>query len=222
MEPFYNICVIIQELRVYKLISMICTEFAHKYIMIIGIKGQEMKLLSILLISLSLSTSYANEVQLKKAYFAGGCFWGVEYYLETKDGVKEVTSGFMGGFKKDPTYQEVVYSETGHIETVEVVYNPSVLSFEDLTKLFFEIHDFTQVGGQGPDIGERYESYVFYNDEDEKRISQKLISILSEKGYTVATKLKHSSTFYSADSYHQDYYKRKSSTPYCHGYKKIF
>ena len=169
-----------------------------------------------------LMLSHANDVQLKKAYFAGGCFWGVENYLESKEGVKEVTSGFMGGFKKDPTYEEVVYSKTGHIETVEVIYNPSVLSYEELAKLFFEIHDFTQVGGQGPDIGERYESYVFYNDDNEKSISQKLISILSEKGYRVATKLKQSSTFYSADSYHQDYYQRKSSTPYCHGYKKIF
>ncbi len=182
-----------------------------------------MKRLTILLLmSLGLSMSYANETELKKAYFAGGCFWGVEYYLEAKEGVKEVTSGFMGGFTKDPTYTEVVYSKTGHIETVEVVYNPSLLSYEDLAKLFFEIHDFTQVGGQGPDIGERYESYVFYSDENEKSISQKLISILSTKGYKVATKLKQASQFYSADSYHQDYYQRKSSTPYCHGYKKIF
>ena len=174
------------------------------------------------LLSLVMTLGHAQENGMKKAYFAGGCFWGVEYYLEAKEGVKEVTSGFMGGFTKNPRYEDVIYSKTGHIETVEVVYNPSVLSYEDLTKLFFEIHDFTQVGGQGPDIGERYESYVFYNDENEKSISQKLISVLSKKGYTVATKLKQSSQFYSADSYHQDYYQRRSSTPYCHGYKKIF
>jgi len=164
----------------------------------------------------------ADEKSMKKAYFAGGCFWGVEYYLESKEGVESVTSGFMGGFTKDPTYEDVVYTKTGHIETVEVVYDPSAVSYEALSRLFFEIHDFTQVGGQGPDRGERYESYLFYSSEEEKKTAQKLINILSEKGYTVATKLRYASTFYPADSYHQDYYERHGSKPYCHAYKKIF
>lgn len=174
------------------------------------------------LLALMLSSAYAETKQLKKAYFAGGCFWGVEYYLEGTKGVKDVVSGFMGGFKKDPTYREVVYTKTGHIETVEVLYDPEVVSFEALSKLFFEIHDFTQVGGQGPDIGERYESYIFYGSEREKKVGQKLIELLTKKGYSVATKLKASSTFYSADSYHQDYYNKKGSVPYCHAYKKVF
>jgi len=177
---------------------------------------------TVLLSALALSLGHAEETGMKKAYFAGGCFWGVEYYLEAKNGVKEVTSGFMGGFIKDPSYEDVVYSKTGHIETVEVVYDPLVLSYEELTKLFFEIHDFTQVGGQGPDRGERYESYVFYSSQQEKEIAQKLIGVLSKKGYKVATKLQESSVFYSADSYHQDYYVRHGSKPYCHAYKKIF
>ena len=175
-----------------------------------------------LLFVLTLSASYAKESSLKKAYYAGGCFWGVEYYLEAKTGVKSVKSGFMGGFKKNPTYEQVVYTKTGHIETVEVVYDSSVLSYEALTKLFFEIHDFTQVGGQGPDLGERYESYVFYSNESEKKIAQNIIDILTKKKYKVATRLRKASTFYDASTYHQDYYQRHNSTPYCHAYTKIF
>lgn len=172
--------------------------------------------------ALVVTLGHAQENEIKKAYFAGGCFWGVEYYLEAQNGVKEVISGFMGGHTKDPIYQEVIYGTTGHIETVEVVYDASIVSYEALTKLFFEIHDFTQVGGQGPDRGERYESYVFYSTQEEKDTVQKLIKILSDKGYKVATKLRKSSQFYSADSYHQDYYERHNKKPYCHAYKKIF
>ena len=170
----------------------------------------------------SVESFEAKSVKLKEAYFAGGCFWGVEYYLEAQKGVASVESGFMGGFTKNPTYREVVYTKTGHIETVKVIYNPEKISFENLSKLFFEIHDFTQVGGQGPDIGERYESYVFYGTQEEKSTAQQLISTLSQKGYKVATKLQQSSRFYDADSYHQDYYQRHHKRPYCHSYKKIF
>jgi len=177
---------------------------------------------TLLLSALMFILSHAGEENMKKAYFAGGCFWGVEYYLENQKGVKEVTSGFMGGFTKEPSYEDVVYTKTGHIETVEVIYDASILSYEALSKRFFEIHDFTQVGGQGPDIGERYESYVFYSTDKEKETAQKLINILRKKSYKVATKLRQSSTFYSADAYHQDYYQRHNKKPYCHVYKKIF
>lgn len=181
------------------------------------------KLLKILILSaIAMTLGHADDAGVKKAYYAGGCFWGVEYYLEAKKGVKEVTSGFMGGFTEDPGYEEVVRGKTGHIETVEVVYDPSILSYEELTKRFFEIHDFTQAGGQGPDRGERYESYIFYTGSEEKETAQKLIDILSKKGYKVETKLRPSSRFYKAESYHQDYYKRHESRPYCHAYKKIF
>ncbi len=177
---------------------------------------------TLLLSAIVATLSHADEVNMKKAYFAGGCFWGVEYYLENQDGVKDVSSGFMGGFTKEPTYEDVVYTKTGHIETVEVVYDDLIISYEELSKRFFEIHDFTQVNGQGPDIGERYESYIFYSNDKEKEIAQKLIDILSIKSYKVATKLRPSSTFYRADAYHQDYYQRHNKKPYCHVYKKIF
>ena len=156
-----------------------------------------MKLLWISITGLLLS-SHLQAAKLKEAYFSGGCFWGVEYYLEAQKGVKSVVSGFMGGFKKNPTYKEVVYTRTGHIETVKVIYDAEIISFESLAKVFFEIHDFTQVGRQGPDIGERYESYIFYNDSKERELSKKLIQILRQKNYKVATKLREATKFYAS------------------------
>ncbi len=159
---------------------------------------------------------------LKKAYFAGGCFWGVEYYLEKIKGVKEVTSGFMGGNMTNPSYKDVIYKNTGHLETVEVVYDPSKVSYEILAKTFFEIHDPTQTDGQGPDIGSQYLSAVFVNNEEEREITNKLIKILESKGLKVATKVLEKTPFYTAEEYHQDHYERKGGTPYCHTRVKRF
>ncbi len=166
---------------------------------------------------------YAQEgTEMKKAYFAGGCFWGVEYHLEKLDGVKEVVSGFMGGHKKNPTYQEVSYTDTGHVETVEVTYDPQKTSYETIAKNFFEIHDFTQTDGQGPDRGEQYLSVIFYGDAAEKAVAEELVNILRRKGYKVATKIKKATPFYAAETYHQDYYERSGKLPYCHSYSKVF
>ena len=156
------------------------------------------------------------------AYFAGGCFWGVEYYLEKLDGVISVKSGFMGGNIKDPTYREVIRGKSGHLESVEVFYNPSKISYENLAKNFFEIHDPTQKNGQGPDIGTQYLSAVFVNSPKERVTIEKLITILSSKGYNIATKIMPKSSFYNAEQYHQDYYEKNKKQPYCHGYVKRF
>ncbi|PLY10985.1 MAG: methionine sulfoxide reductase [Sulfurimonas sp.] len=164
----------------------------------------------------------AKDNSLSNAYFAGGCFWGVEYYLQKLKGVKEVISGFMGGHVKNPTYYDVVRKNTGHLEAVKVVYDKNIISYEELAKVFFEIHDPTQVNGQGPDIGEQYHSAVFVNDEDEKNTVVKLIAKLEANGYKVATKVLNKSEFYEADESHQNYYDKKGSTPYCHGYTKRF
>jgi methionine-S-sulfoxide reductase len=162
---------------------------------------------------------YANT---KKAHFAGGCFWGVEHLFEKQAGVKDVISGYMGGHVKNPDYYGVIKGDTGHVETVEVIYNPDEISYEKLAKLFFEIHDSTQKDGQGPDIGSQYLSVVFYENEEEKKTTQKLIDILETKGYDVATTLKANTPFYAAEGYHQNYYLRTGKSPYCHVYKKIF
>ncbi len=160
--------------------------------------------------------------ELKRAYFAGGCFWGVEYYLEKIPGVKSVVSGFMGGTTKNPGYYDVVRGDTGHLETVAVTYDPSKVGYKTLAKTFFEIHDPTQEGRQGPDVGAQYQSAIFYNDAAEKETAMELIKRLRKNGYDVKTKLIKASAFYKAEAYHQDYYERHHKQPYCHGYVKRF
>jgi len=163
-----------------------------------------------------------KDLNMSYAYFAGGCFWGVEYYLEKLDGVKAVYSGFMGGHVKNPGYYEVVSGTTGHLEAVEVIYDKSKVSYEKIARTFFEIHDPTQANGQGPDIGNQYLSGVFTSDESEKNTIKKLIALLDENGFDVATKILPATDFYKADEGHQNYYNKKGSRPYCHGYKKRF
>jgi len=158
----------------------------------------------------------------KKAYFAGGCFWGVEHLFQQEDGVVSAVSGYMGGESENPTYEDVSFRNTGHLEAVEVTYDPNKVTYEQLARFFFEIHDPTQAGGQGPDIGKQYQSAVFYNDDWEKEIAEKLIRILEEKGYKIATKVVQAEPFWKAEDYHQDYYVKKGKEPYCHAYKKRF
>jgi len=156
------------------------------------------------------------------AIYAGGCLWGVEYYLQQKEGVVSVTSGYTGGHIDHPTYEQVCSNTTGHAEAVQVVFEPSKVTYEDLTKLFFEIHDPTQVNRQGPDIGSQYRSEIFYRTDAQKAIAEKLIQILKDKGYKVATKVTKASAFWPAEAYHQDYYEHKGTLPYCHAYSKRF
>ncbi|MCK5915741.1 MAG: bifunctional methionine sulfoxide reductase B/A protein, partial [Deltaproteobacteria bacterium] len=161
-----------------------------------------------------------NETRLAKAYFAGGCFWGVEYLFEHKNGVVSAVSGYMGGSMENPSYQDVTSGRTGHLETVAVTYNPADVNYEELAKFFFEIHDPTQANGQGPDIGSQYLSAVFYENEAEKNTLDKLIGILKNKGYKVTSKVLPVDTFWPAEKYHQNYYDRKKARPYCHAYQK--
>jgi len=173
-------------------------------------------------VSLNFKKQTVVKPKEKRAYFAGGCFWGVEYYLESIKGVKSVRSGFMGGHVKNPTYYEVVGKKTGHLETVEVIYDPSIVSYETLAKTFFEIHDPTQTNGQGPDIGNQYLSAVFVSNIQERQTVEKLVKLLKKKALKVATKVLDKQDFYPAEKKHQDYYKRKGGTPYCHRRVKRF
>jgi peptide methionine sulfoxide reductase msrA/msrB len=166
--------------------------------------------------------SQENVTTTGRAIFAGGCFWGVEYYMQKKPGVKTVVSGYIGGHKDNPTYKEVCTGTTGHAEAVEITFDPAQVTFEEIAKLFFEIHDPTQVDRQGPDVGVQYRSEVFYLDEEQKRIAEDLISQLKSKGYKVATRVTKATTFWPAEEYHQDYYENKGTLPYCHGYTKRF
>lgn len=172
--------------------------------------------------SISLNFQKDKVDKIKKAYFAGGCFWGVEYYFEKVKGVESVVSGFMGGHIENPSYKDVVRGNSGHLEVVEVTYDSTKVSYETLVKLFFEIHDPTQRDGQGPDIGSQYLSGIFTSDKKEKEVVYKLVRILLKKGIKIATKLYESAPFYKAEDYHQDYYEKTGKKPYCHSYKKLF
>ena len=171
----------------------------------------------------SLSLNFKSKKEnFKKAYFAAGCFWGVEFLFQKQIGVLEVVSGYMGGDIENPTYEIVCSGFSGYLEVVEVVFDESIVSYETLAKLFFEIHDFTQTNGQGPDIGSQYLSAIFYCDENQKNIAENLIEQLEKKAYKVATTLRPKVKFYKAESYHQNYYNKSGKTPYCHSYRKVF
>lgn len=143
-----------------------------------------------------------------RAIFAGGCFWGVEDAFEKLDGVKAVVSGYTGGTLANPTYNQVTTGRTGHAEAVEVLYDPQKVSYESLARLFFEIHDPTQMNRQGPDVGTQYRSAVYYSTEAEKTTVEGLITKLKAKGWDVVTEIAPASVFYPAEDYHQDYTRR--------------
>lgn len=173
--------------------------------------------------SISLNFVSSKEgVNTQTAYFAGGCFWGMEYFFQNEEGVISTRVGYMGGHKQNPTYHEVCSGTTGHAETIEVVYDFSKTTFEKLARLFFEIHDPTQINRQGPDIGEQYRSVIFYMNDEQKQTAEKLIKTLEEKGHKIATELTKANKFWEAEEYHQDYYMNKGERPYCHFYQKRF
>jgi peptide methionine sulfoxide reductase msrA/msrB len=158
----------------------------------------------------------SDKVDRDTAYFAGGCFWGVEYYLEQARGVKSVESGYMGGRTENPDYREVSSHKSGHAEVVQVVFNPAEISYEEVARIFFEIHDPTQMNRQGPDVGNQYRSEVFYLRVEQKETAARLVSLLEKKGLNVVTRISPAAPFWKAEDYHQDYYKRHGGTPYCH------
>ena len=149
-------------------------------------------------------------------------FGGVEYYFKILPGVLKTEVGYTGGHKNNPSYQGCDGDNGSYSEAIRVVYAPKKINFEICTKYFFEIHDPTQTNGQGPDLGEQYLSVIFYYDDKQKTIAQKLITELENKGYKIATQLLPVSTFWSAEKYHQDYYQKTGKNPYCHRYEKRF
>ena len=156
------------------------------------------------------------------AIFAGGCFWGVEYYMHKAPGVISTEVGYIGGHGSKPTYEQVCSHTTGYAEAVRIIFDPKKTSYENVAKLFFEIHDPTQVNRQGPDIGDQYRSAVFYLNSEQKTTAEKLVGILRIKGYDVATVIVPATKFWKAEEYHQQYYAKENGTPYCHRYEKKF
>lgn len=151
------------------------------------------------------------------AYFASGCFWCVEAVFESVKGVQEVVSGYSGGKEKNPTYEQVSYGRTTHAEAVKVYYDPNVISFKTLVKVYFGSHDPTTVNGQGPDMGPHYRSIAFYkNDAEKKIIIDYMAKLRDEKVYSkpLATEVTKFEIFYDAEDYHQDYEKNNPNNGY--------
>ncbi|RYD79037.1 MAG: peptide-methionine (S)-S-oxide reductase [Sphingobacteriales bacterium] len=153
----------------------------------------------------------------KVATFAGGCFWALEEGMSELKGVDKVVSGYAGGTVKNPTYEEVCADNTGHAESVDVYYDPALISYAQLAEAFFYAHDPTTVNRQGPDEGEDYRSMAFYrNDEEHKTLGQVIAKVNASKHYAdkIVTQVVPFKVFYPAENYHQDYYKLNPGNGY--------
>ncbi|AZQ45048.1 peptide-methionine (S)-S-oxide reductase MsrA [Nonlabens ponticola] len=150
----------------------------------------------------------------EKAYFASGCFWCVEEIYESVKGVDEAISGYSGGTTKNPTYEQSNTGNTGHAEANEIIYDPTVVSFETLVDVYFASQNIEQVNGQGPDRGSQYRSIVFYQNDEQKKIINDKIAQLEADGYDVAAEVKPFQKFWVAEDYHQDYAERNPSNGY--------
>ena len=152
----------------------------------------------------------------KKATFAAGCFWGVESSFRQLDGVIDATVGYTGGHIKNPTYEMVCSDRSGHAEALEVEFDPSVVSYDTLLDVFWEIHDPTTINRQGPDFGSQYRSAIFYHDESQRRAAEaslKRAAHLFED--PIVTEITPASEFYPAEEYHQRYYERMGLPNLC-------
>ena len=154
-------------------------------------------------------------MQVSKAIFAAGCFWGIQSVFESVPGVMSTIVGYTGGRVPNPTYMEVSSQRTGHAEAVEVMFDPEKVSYERLLDIFFANHDPTTPNRQGPDIGTQYRSAIFYTDENQKQAALKKISALNSSGaYSkpIVTEIAAAATFYPAEEYHQHYLYKRGQT----------
>jgi peptide methionine sulfoxide reductase msrA/msrB len=150
----------------------------------------------------------SRPVKTETAYFAGGCFWGIEHYFQQGPGVIDAESGYMQGRTENPTYKQVCYENTGHAETVKVVYDPARISYRRLLEAFFDMHDPTQLNRQGPDLGEQYRSGIWCTSEEQRKEAEAFIRELAASGrFTrpIVTQVESARKFYPAEEYHQDY-----------------
>ena len=152
---------------------------------------------------------------MERAYFASGCFWCVEAIYESIEGVDEAISGYAGGHTKNPTYEESNTGKTGHAEAVEVIYDPEVVSFETLVKVYFGSQDPTQVNGQGPDRGSQYRSLIFFQNAEQKKTIEKVkAEFAKDYDEPIAAEILPFQKFWKAEDYHQDYEKNNPNNPY--------
>lgn len=167
-----------------------------------------------------MSSSLNNTVdKTDTATFGTGCFWCTEAVFEQLDGVVKVTSGYMGGTKQNPTYEEVCSGTTGHAECVQVIYEPSKVSYDELLEVFFKVHDPTSLNRQGADVGTQYRSAIFYYTAAQKEKAEYYKKEVNKSGAydkPIVTEVTAASAFYPAEDYHQEYYRNnKNTNPYC-------
>lgn len=159
-----------------------------------------------------------KRMTLETATFGAGCFWGIqETFLRTK-GVTKAVAGYLGGTLENPTYEDVCSGTTGHAEVVQVTFDPTIISYDDLLKQFWNEHDPTQKNRQGPDIGDQYRSAIFYHSDEQKTTAEESkASLERSKRFSkpIATEITPASTFYPAEDYHQEYL-RKRGLSSCH------
>lgn len=159
-----------------------------------------------------------NSNEQEKATFAGGCFWCTEAVFQRVEGVDKVISGFTGGNIKNPPYREVITGRTGHAEAIEIYFDPSKTSYEELLYIFFATHDPTKLNRQQNDVGTQYRSAIFYHSEDQKQTAEKVIDQLEKEnvfGSPIVTEVVSAGPFYEAEKEHQEYYNNHRSQPYC-------
>ena len=161
-------------------------------------------------------TTTTEETQT--AVIAGGCFWGIQAVFQHTKGVQLALSGYSGGMKVNPSYEEVTTGRTGHAESVQIKYNPREISYGQILKIFFSVaHDPTQLNRQGPDVGTQYRSAIFYTSDEQKKIAEAYIAQLDKAGVyksSIVTKVGQLAAFYPAEAYHQDYAIKHPTQPY--------
>jgi peptide-methionine (S)-S-oxide reductase len=155
---------------------------------------------------------------LETATLGAGCFWCVEAVFDDLKGVADVVSGYSGGRRENPTYQQVCTGATGHAEVVQIKFNPQEISFRDILRVFFTVHDPTTLNRQGGDVGTQYRSAIFYHSPEQKQIAHEVIEeITSERLYDnpIVTEIVAFADFYPAEDYHQEYFANNPTQPYC-------
>jgi len=160
-----------------------------------------------------------NNMKTDTATFGTGCFWCTEAVFQQLKGVLKVTSGYSGGHVKNPTYEQVCEKKTGHAEVCQIVYDPTVITFDELLEVFWQTHDPTTLDRQGNDVGPQYRSVVFYHDAEQKEKSEKYKAELNKSGAfdnPIVIAVEPYKNFYSAEKYHQNYYNDNGSQPYCY------
>lgn len=159
-----------------------------------------------------------DSAQTELATFGGGCFWCVEAVFQRLEGVVSVKSGYSGGHVENPTYEQVCGKKTGHAEVVQVEFDPDKISYADLLQVFWATHDPTTLNRQGNDVGPQYRSVIFYHNDQQRETAEKYKKLLDESGTynaPIVTAIEPFRNFYPAESYHQQYFERNGSQPYC-------